>query len=188
MKKVVCFWMFLFNIAVYALPAQVLIIRHAEQNHATGELNPFGISRAAALAEFFQSNATAMRFGPIVACFGARPHPFHGENTTRVMDTVSPTAVQLHMPIHAPYAPEEEDLLVNLVLNNPAYDGRTVLIAWHHFSLPILIRAFGYTPPFEHIPSDDYFYVFVLQYPVVTSTPPPTCDYYSQALMRGDPP
>lgn len=126
----------LFAVSVYALPAQVLIIRHGEKG-IEGNLSEKGLERAGALAPYFTKKPELLTFGEPVAIFAARPvratPPFHpDENTERCLQTVGPTAEMLKLPIHPGFGKFDEQELANFILSNSKYDGKNVLICWHH--------------------------------------------------------
>ncbi len=45
--------------------------------------------------------------------------------------------------IRAPYPAEEYEALAQEILNQPAYDGKTVVVCWVHTQLPELAKALG---------------------------------------------
>lgn len=77
-----------------AQPAQVLIIRHAEKDDASGDgMSLEGRERAAALAPFFTGTKTVLSFGVPVAIY-AQPQK-HEASSLRPIETVKPLAAAL---------------------------------------------------------------------------------------------
>lgn len=174
-----------FNTQISAIPAQVMIIRHAEKD-STGNLSERGLERAGALAPYISLSSFLLNFGTPVAIFAARPNlntpPFHpDEGTARCLQTVGPTAAFLKLPIHPGYAKLQESEIANFILNHSAYDGKNVLICWHHDVIQALAIALGAAsaPPFPEV----FDQIWVITYsPIITLT------IYQQSLLFGDTP
>lgn len=176
---------------VEALPAQVIIIRHGEKDPTNGQLLPKGQSRAGGLMAYLtefdptSTNPPLFDFGPPTALFAARPALHSDDETIRCIQTLIPTSVKLKLPIHSPFAPLQEEELAQFILNNPRYDGRNVLICWHHTLIASLIEAFGYTPPagiFPYPNRNDL--VWLLKFPA--PVPPVIVNPILQELLFGD--
>lgn len=167
-----------------ATPAQVILIRHAEKD-AQGNLSQKGYERAGALAAYFDLTPVLTNFGPPFAIFAARPNPpvapFHpDENTERCLQTVAPTAFSLKLPIHPGYDKLQFVELADFVLNNPLYDGKNILICWHHDTLPQLAQALGIAnPPVYPAGSFDLTWL-------ITYDPAPLLRVKHQQLLFGD--
>lgn len=176
---------------VNALPAQVIIIRHGEKNPLNGQLLPKGQSRAGALAAYLteldpdSTNPPLFQFGPPAVIFASRPAQHSDDTTIRCIQTVTPTAQKLKLPVHSPFAPLQEQELADFILNNPHYDGKNVLICWHHTLIAGLIEAFGYLPPAGIIPYPNrYDLVWLL--PIPAPVPPVVVTPILQELLFGD--
>ena len=129
---------------VLAQPKQVVIIRHAEEPRGNSvHLSAKGERRAAALAEFFQTNEAVTRFGAPVALFAARPAP---GKSRRSEETLRPTSEALNLPIREPFKKEDYAALAKKISKNPAFKGKTVVIAWTHQYISKLAREFGVRP------------------------------------------
>lgn len=123
-------------------PQSVLLIRHAEKptDAADPHLNPEGRKRAEALPELFKESA-------------ARPDPFPvpdfifatkaSKRSNRPAETVAPLARALKRDVNTEYANDDYPKLVTELGTNPKYQGKTVLVCWHHGNLPRLAAAFG---------------------------------------------
>lgn len=167
-----------------AIPAQVIIIRHGEKD-AAGNLSQKGLERAGALAPYFAYTQSLITYGPPFSIFAARPTPntppySADENTQRCLQTVSPTAQFLSLVIHSGYARFEEPQLADFVLNNPNYNGKNVLVCWHHEAIRNLAIAFGISSPPTY-PDDEFDLTWVITY-----ASSPTLNIFHQRLLLGD--
>lgn len=187
--------------AAHALPAQVIIVRHGEKNTVTGELTGAGVERVEALASYFTdpnsgpgfvgnaglSNVALFNYGLPAGLFAARPVHHSDDFTVRCIQTLAPIALILNLPVHSPYAPGQEQQLVETIFNNPLYDGKSVLICWHHTFIAALIQAFGYTPNPNIVPAypNRFDLVWVMTFPA--PNPPVVVNPILQELLFMDP-
>ena len=78
-----------------AIPAQVIVIRHAEKpDEESSHLSEKGQQRAAALAIAFQSQNELTKFGTPVALLAARNR--HEDSSQRASETLAPSSQALH--------------------------------------------------------------------------------------------
>ena len=201
MRKTLVILTLLYLKAGYALPGQVIIIRHGEKDTITRELTGAGIERAEALSSYFTisnagpgfvgsaglSNVTLFNFGVPAALYAARPVEESDDFTVRCIQTLVPTAFKLSLPIHSPFGPGQEQQLVRSIFNNRHYDGKNILICWHHTFIAALIRAFGYAPPAGILPMypNRFDLVWVLNFPA--PIPPAIVNPILQELLFDDP-
>ncbi len=175
-----------------ALPTQVVIIRHGEKNPANAQLLPKGQSRAGALASYLtirdttSTNPPLFTFGPPQAFYAARPTNTSDDQTVRCIQTLIPTAVKQQLPIHSPYGPGQEVEFANFILSDPRYDGKYVLICWHHTYIAALITAFGYLPPAGIVPTYPNRFDLVWLLPMPAPFPEVVVNPILQELMFGD--
>lgn len=175
-----------------ALPTQVVIIRHGEKDPTNGQLLPKGVSRAGALESYLtildptSTNPPLFNFGSPNALFASRPALHSDDETIRCIQTLIPTSIKLKLPIHSPYAPLQEQELANFILTDPRYDGKYVLICWHHTLIATLIEAFGYAPPAGIVPTypNRYDLVWIMTFPA--PSPAVVLSPVLQELMFGD--
>ena len=123
-------------------PRSVLLIRHAEKpaDAADIHLSPEGTKRAEALPDLF--NKTAARPDPLPTpdfIFAARA----SKHSDRPAETVAPLARALKLEVSAGYANDDYRKLAEELFTNPKYDGKVVLVCWHHGHLPDLAAALG---------------------------------------------
>ena len=126
---------------VFATPAQVVIIRHAEKPDSGNELSPQGWLRAKALPQFFNNNKIVNQFGIPAAIYAGAPKKNDG--SVRSIQTVTPYAQSLGMNIHQDFNKDQFETMVEEVLNNDSYKDRTVIICWEHNDIPEIAHLFG---------------------------------------------
>ena len=167
---------------VLARPAEVILIRHAEKplDESNVHLSATGRERARALVKFFTTTPALATNGPPVALFAARPASH--SKSQRPRETLKPVAKHLNLHILTPYTATEYAALAKKVLDDPAYDGKTVVICWVHDYLPQLAEEFGVQPRPASWKSTVFDRVWVIAYRggqgLLTSLP--------QALLPGD--
>ena len=118
----------------------VLIIRHAE-NPADGHgLSPRGEERAKAYKNYFQNfSIDSKRLEPQAVVVAADSKHSH-----RPRLTVEPFAKAAKLPIDNRFANKQPtDLAAELRAN---YQGKVILVCWHHGQIPALLRAMGAAP------------------------------------------
>lgn len=117
----------------FAAPAQVILIRHAEKPEAGPELNERGLKRAQALVKFFKTEPAVGRYGAPVVIYAAAPK--NDDSSIRSIQTVTPLARALGLRIDDSFTRGQTNKLARDIMENPAYDGRMVLICWQHTNL-----------------------------------------------------
>ena len=132
-------------------PRQILIIRHGEKpgNAADEDQDPAGpvakgaadlstrgYERAGALAPYFPATFAKPDF-----LFATKA----SSSSNRPVETITPLAQALNLTINSQYANTKEDIakLVAELQSNPMYNGKTVLICWHHGKIPKLAHDLG---------------------------------------------
>jgi hypothetical protein len=119
-------------------PRRVLLIRHAEKppdEDDSAHLSPEGKKRAERLHRLFEATEE-------------RPRPFrtpdyvfataNSKNSHRPVETVTPLARRLKLDVDSRYRDEDFAKLAHAIFHDPKYRGKTVLICWHHGTLPQL--------------------------------------------------
>lgn len=141
MKAIVAIILSCLTMLLEATPAQVLIIRHAEKPEGGNGLSPIGMMRAKELVSFFTKSPEVLKFGPLAAIYAARPGKEDG--SVRSIQTVTPLASAMKLPLHSQYTAGHYLQMVEEVMTNPDYQGKSVLICWEHHAIPEIARAFG---------------------------------------------
>ena len=126
-----------------AQPAQIILLRHAEKPADPDDphLSPAGVKRAERLVSFIMTDPVMSRFGLPAAVFATQSTK-HG-NGQRTQETVAPLARALKLPVQTPFLSKDYSALAKLILANPAYAGKTVLICWNHEEITKLAAALG---------------------------------------------
>lgn len=113
-----------------AAPAQVILIRHAEKPASGNQLSEQGFRRAEALAWFFQTSSAVKKHGTPAAIYAAAPK--HEDSSVRSIQTVQPLADALGLEPIAKFTRGQAHKLAVDIMENPAYNGRMVLVCWQH--------------------------------------------------------
>lgn len=152
----------LFTTKAHAVPAQVLIIRHAEEPKNGDHLSKKGQLRARALVPFFLSHPSVNKFGPPVAIFAAAPRK--KGKSERAYETVVPLARRLNIKVDLNYNKLQTTQLVRKILNDKSYDGKTVLISWVRETIPFTAYQFGALNAPEEWEKDIFDQVWKLEF------------------------
>jgi len=162
----------------------VLIIRHAE-NPANGHgLSPRGHERAEAYKNFFLNfTVDSKRLEPQAVLVAADSKHSH-----RPRLTVQPFAKAANLPIDNRFANKQPtDLAAELRAN---YQGKVILICWHHGQIPALLRALGAAPetllPNGKWPKDVYDWVIMVSFDENGRLIPERTKRITEHLLRGD--
>lgn len=127
------------------LPAEVFLIRHAEEPLVGEHLDDRGQMRAKALVELFSG-----RFNKPTALFATKP----SQHSSRAIETLQPLADALHLSIDESCSTLEYERLASTILKGGQADGH-VLACWHRESIADLAAALGVKSP-PHWPSTQY--------------------------------
>lgn len=148
-----------------AMPAQVVIIRHAEKYEDPGQihLSPKGRTRALALAELFQSDPRVLEFGRPAAIIAQSPTA--KKHSPRCIETVEPLAKELGLPVISQFTYGQAEELVQWLKRHREYDGKAVLICMQHMEVDELAQALGVADLRPRIwPHETYDRLYILTY------------------------
>jgi hypothetical protein len=174
--------LFLFSLsALYANPAQVIIIRHAEKPPAGTSLTLKGRERAAALVPFFLGAPPVLQFGPPTAIYAARPTAQHP--SLRSEQTVQSLADEMKLPLLTQYNPLQVEQLAEEILTHPDYEDKMVLICWSHTEIPRLAAHLGAKKSPKRWPDDSYDRLWILNFDPEGSV---SFENLPQKLLFGD--
>ena len=183
------------GLKVYALPGQVIVVRHGEKDPVSRQLTEEGQERAGALAYFLTETDYLLQFGQPYAIFASRSIPVSDRLVPRTIETIMPTAELLQLPVHTPFSGYQVNEIADLILNSKQYNGKNIVICWNHSSIHDLLNAFGYQAPFSctfpnnKYPDCRFDLVFVMTFPPPAppiSQPFPYATVYFQQLLFGD--
>jgi hypothetical protein len=133
-------------------PATILLIRHAEKlTDGRIDLSPTGFERARLLPKVFSPAATRPDLPIPEVLFATHL----SEHSNRPVQTVTPLAAALHLPIDDSFKNEDYPALAAALLSGK-YAGKVVLVVWHHGKIPQLASALGATPPYAPWPDTQY--------------------------------
>jgi len=151
-------------------PAQIILLRHAEEptNPEDPHLAPAGVKRAERLVSFIMTDPVMSTFGSPVAVFATQTTK-HG-NGQRTQETVAPLARTLKLPVQTPFLSKDYAALAKMILANPAYAGKTVLICWTHDEIPKFAAALGVKPRPPKWKGSVFDKVYVISYQGRTPT------------------
>jgi len=162
----------------------ILIIRHAE-NPANGHgLSPRGEERAKAYKDYFQNfSVDSKRQEPNAVIVAADSKHSH-----RPRLTVQPFAKAANLPIDNRFANKQpSDLAAELRAN---YQGKVILICWHHGQIPAVLRALGAAPetllPGGKWPRDVYDWVIMVSFDENGHVIPENTKRLTEHLLQGD--
>ena len=162
----------------------VLIIRHAEDPADGHGLSPRGQERAEAYKNYFLNlTIDSKRREPDVVLVAKDSKQSH-----RPRLTVEPFAKAAKLPIDSSIGNKQPaDLAAELRAN---YQGKVILICWHHGQIPALIRALGAAPetllPNGKWPKTVYDWVIVVSYDENGRLIPESTRRISEHLLPGD--
>lgn len=124
----------------------------------------------------------------------ARPDPFPApdfifatkasKRSNRPVETVTPLARALKLEVNAAYANDDYPDLAEELYTNPKYEGKMVLICWHHGTLPELATTLGATGVKDKWKDSVFDRVWVVTFGEKGRNTPLT--KRPQALMPGD--
>ena len=162
----------------------ILIIRHAE-NPADGHgLSPRGEKRAKAYTNYFQNfTVESKQREPEAVLVAADSKQSH-----RPRLTVEPFAKAAKLPIDNRFANKQPaDLAAELRAN---YQGKVILVCWHHGQIPALLRALGAAPetllPNGKWPRDVFDWVIMASFDENGRVIPESTRRINEHLLQGD--
>jgi broad specificity phosphatase PhoE len=164
--------------------AVVLIIRHAENPSNGHGLSPRGEERAEAYKNYFLNFTVDSKprepEAVVVAADSKQSH--------RPRLTVEPFAKAAKLPIDNRFADKQPaDLAAELRAN---YQGKVILVCWHHGQIPALLRAMGAAPesllPNGKWPRDVYDWVIMVSFDENGRVIPEGTKRINEHLLPGD--
>jgi len=162
----------------------VLIIRHAEDAGRGHGLSARGAERAEAYKNYFQNfTIDSKRREPEAVLVAADSKQSH-----RPRLTVEPFAKAAELPIDSRYANKQPaDLAAELRAN---YQGKVILVCWHHGQIPDLLRALGVAPetllPNGKWPKNVFDWVIMVSFDENGHVIPAGTKRINEHLLQGD--
>ena len=150
---------------------KIVIVRHGEKDDKDQNLSPRGHTRAFALGSALQ-----LQYGTADFVFASK----NSKISDRPVETITPYAKTIGKKIRTMF-PDSDHKKLAKKLAKAKYDGKTVVICWHHGTIPELITALGATPPYKKWPEEIFDRIIELDFSgslVMTNKP--------QKLLFGD--
>lgn len=151
------------NISVAQAEQTIVFVRHGEKPvNSSGQLTCKGLNRALALPGVLLS-----RYGKPAAIFSAGPKEDKSGSSLRPLTTITPTAIQLSMPIDIQFHADDIAGVQKALLSN-TYSNSLVFVSWEHKNLDKLVKnimkAEGADPTTVPTwPGSDFDSIFVLK-------------------------
>ena len=141
-------------------PATILIFRHAEKlTDGQIHLSPTGFKRADRLRDLFVPTGARPDLPTPQVIFATHL----SAHSNRPVETVTPLAQALHLPIDDSISNDDYASLARTLLSGK-YSGKVVLVAWHHGNIPNLVTSLGAKPPVEIWPEEQFDRVWRIDY------------------------
>jgi phosphohistidine phosphatase SixA len=118
---------------------QILLFRHAEKadDPLDPHLSPAGRDRALKIAQYIPDT-----FGRPDFLFASAA----SQHSVRPIETLQPLSGACGIPINTEFADQDYSALAHEILSNDRYEGKRLVICWHHGNIPSLARALGAKP------------------------------------------
>lgn len=149
-------------------PARIVIVRHAEKPASLaphlalrGRMRAIGLSKL--LPKIISPDYV---FASTSTKHSARPY-----------QTIRFTADRLGLNVRTEFADRETKEFVK-TLQGKEFEGKTILMCWHHGMMPKLIRELGHEPPYETWPEELYDRIISIDQDGIKNLP--------QRLLFGD--
>jgi broad specificity phosphatase PhoE len=174
----------IFSSSVFAIPARILIIRHAEKSTDSNDINlsAKGYRRAEALKHLFKVHPEYASKGLPAAVFAAKYIP--GKNSKRSIQTAAPLSNSLGLNVETPYKGSDFSKLAELILKSKSLSNKVIFISWVHGNIPKLATALR-----GNCPQDwDGDQVFDRVWVIDNSNAEARCSDLPQSLLPDDSP
>ena len=127
-------------------PAQIILLRHAEEPYdpAAVNLSPRGMERARALVSLLGKHSLLTSNAPVAVLYAT--HVTKHGRSQRAGETIAPLSKELGLTVQTPYESKQYSLLARDILGNRAYRGKTVILCWTHEDIAELAAALGVKP------------------------------------------
>lgn len=136
-------WLLGFAGSVHTMPAQVMIIRHAEkfEDFQKIHLSPRGLTRANALTQFFQTDPRVLKHGVPAAIIAQQPSKH--KKSVRCEETVEPLAQALGQKVIDGFAYGMVHELAEYLRMCQEWNFKSVLVCCEHIDIAPLAKALG---------------------------------------------
>ncbi len=159
--RIIFLSLFLLTYSAFSMPAQILLMRHAEKPLFGNELSSQGWKRAMALPALFDNRVEFSKLGKPAALFAMSPQRKRG--SVRAIQTLKFVSEQFKIPIISSYTRNEVKSLAAEIRNDKALDGKMTIICWEHKVLAEFAAEFG-AQDFLAWPKNQYDRIWALSY------------------------
>jgi hypothetical protein len=142
---------------LFAAPAQVILLRHAEKPSATPSLSLKGRERAAAFVPFFNS-------APEVNFNGLPTAIFTPSDSLASVQTMQLLSEDIGVPLTKSYSTQQTNQLVDEILHNPDHEGHMLLICSGDSQIPKIAAKLGAKKAPKNWGEDDYDKLWILTF------------------------
>jgi phosphohistidine phosphatase SixA len=149
---------------VFAMPAQIFLIRHAEkptQGDEGSELSERGWQRARLLPNLFQNQPELARLGPPAALFAMAPQNDGG--SIRAIQTLKYVAETFHLPIDSDFKRDDYQQMIRTLKKDPSLENKFVVICWERKVLSDIASELGVKHP-PSLASEQYDRAWLLSF------------------------
>ncbi len=130
-----------------ARPKAVVLLRHGEEpkDDTLNHLSDLGYARAKLLPRLFKTHPALKDLGTPVALFAAGAK--NKDSSIRSIETLVPLSMDLEIPINDTFKRDDFRALSEDLNNNPAYEGKVVVVVWQHKILTEIAEKIGLKKP-----------------------------------------
>ncbi|MGZ3658342.1 MAG: histidine phosphatase family protein [Bdellovibrionota bacterium] len=158
---------FLASSPAFALPAQVLLFRHGEKPDSGPDLSDQGWERAKALPSLF-TRPEFQSFGAPVVLFAQKPKADGSQ--IRPFETLKYVAEGFRQEINTTFERDDVSGIVKEIRENPAYQGKLVVVCWEHNVMEDIAAGLGVRPK-PIYPNDRFDRSWLLTYSAADAAP-----------------
>ena len=157
------------------MPAQILLLRHAEKPDAAGDpgLSQKGQIRAAALALYLP-----LAFGRPDHLVATRA----SNESDRPARTLKPLSQALGIALETSFSNDQYKDLARELLTDPRYQRARIVLCWHHGEIPDLAKALGVQDGPDHWGDGVFDHIWQIDY----AGKNPKLTRIHQSLLFGD--
>ncbi len=139
---------------------QILLMRHAEKSDdpRDPDLSPAGRERAQRLIAYIPTTFGAPDF-LFASAFSKHSH--------RPYETLEPLSNAIGVSIDKDFADQDYGALAQEIETNPQYDGKWIIICWHHGNIPSFAHALKAKSADYPDPWDPTVFNLILQFDFV---------------------
>lgn len=182
-KALIFLGLFIMGFSQIAFSTQTIIfVRHGEKpNNDSGQLTCKGLNRALALPSVLIS-----QFGQPDALFASAPKQSKLGSSLRAVQTITPTAIKVSLPIHLNFHAKETKELRKELLSQQ-YENSVIFIAWEHDNLvkaakDIMKHEGGDADLVPKWPGSDFDSIYILRINRDSGTKTITFEHKQQGL------